>query len=532
MDYTLTLDGGVLSVKLEEVGEDTTPPTITDISLSTLEPGVASVTVTATFNDNVGVATKQYRIGAGDWQDYTDAGVTVTRNTTVYFKAADTAGNEATGSCTVSNIAGDPPDITPPVVSNVAADVTIPTKGCVTVTADFSDDGVLKSRLYRLGGGEWTDYPEGGVAVTENGPVYFKAVDADGNESEVEDIVISNIDKKPPTITDFTLSTYAPAESVTVTAAFKDDVALASREYRIGDGEWLDYTAGITVTENAVLAFRAADAVGNETVEYYAVTNIGTGAVDLTGGLDESRDLEADEVASGVNINDGGKLYVSSGAIALETTVNSGGRLSIDEGGIADVVTVNPGGNLYVYSGGAALNVRENGGYVNVYDYDGAIATFVPNAFTGLTLENWNSASVHSGTTATDITVNQGGDFRVYAGGSATGIVAAEGAYLLLTVAPGTYQQGTYAGNAFEVAGGDVTGYAVHSGCQLYISGGGVATDTTVEDYGWLRVLSGGTATGGTVASGGCLVVSDGGYAAGIAAADGAVLYLAIAADT
>lgn len=85
-------------------------------------------------------------------------------------------------------------DLVPPTVSNIRADVTTPTWGSVTVTADFDDDRALAQRLYRLGeNGAWLACPDGGVTVTENTVVFFKAVDASGNESETARFDVSNI---------------------------------------------------------------------------------------------------------------------------------------------------------------------------------------------------------------------------------------------------------------------------------------------------------------------------------------------------
>jgi autotransporter passenger strand-loop-strand repeat protein len=85
-------------------------------------------------------------------------------------------------------------DTVVPTVSNVRADITEPTWRSVTVKADFSDDEDLASSLYRIGGnGTWTEYEEEGVTVPENTTVFFKAIDATGNESEIAEYAVSNI---------------------------------------------------------------------------------------------------------------------------------------------------------------------------------------------------------------------------------------------------------------------------------------------------------------------------------------------------
>ena len=64
-------------------------------------------------------------------------------------------------------------------------------------------------------------------------------------------------------------------------------------------------------------------------------------------------------------------------------------------GGLVDSTTVNSGGRLSI-SGGIALNIKENGGYIDIHN---SAATFTSNSFSSLTLVR-NSATVHSGTTA------------------------------------------------------------------------------------------------------------------------------------
>ena len=86
-------------------------------------------------------------------------------------------------------------DTIAPAVFSVTQSHDNPTLWPVTVTAEFADDVALKSALYRIGeDGAWTDYV-GGVTLTENATVYFKAVDTSGNESEIVSHTVTNIEK-------------------------------------------------------------------------------------------------------------------------------------------------------------------------------------------------------------------------------------------------------------------------------------------------------------------------------------------------
>jgi autotransporter passenger strand-loop-strand repeat protein len=229
----------------------------------------------------------------------------------------------------------------------------------------------------------------------------------------------------------------------------------------------------------------------------------------ITGNItDETKDVPAGWTALNVNVNENGKLnvldggkanntnvnqngmlYVISGGAASNTNVNSGGALQVYAGGTADGATVNPGGKAFVSSG--TQKITENGGYVWL-DPEATDVTFVPNTFEGITLVGGmcGSASVHSGTTAVNVTVNAGGELHVYDGGICSGGV--------LNV-----------GGALDVyAGGTANGVTVNLGGGLYVSGG-TADGVTVNSAGGLYV-SGGAATNATVNSGSLCIYSDG----------------------
>ena len=110
-------------------------PTVSNVQADITDPTKGSVTVTAVFADNVELAQSLYKIGEGGiWSDYVD-GVIVTDNTTVYFKAVDTAGNEAEEAYAVGNIDRDTPVIV------VSGDNTTPLKASsLTVTTEAGLD--------------------------------------------------------------------------------------------------------------------------------------------------------------------------------------------------------------------------------------------------------------------------------------------------------------------------------------------------------------------------------------------------------
>ena len=183
-EYTLSLSGEKLQL---EVGvADKVAPTVSNIKATPTTPTNLTVTVTATFADDVKLAQSLYRIGEdGDWTDY-KSGVTVDENTTIYFRAVDEAGNvSAPASYKVTNI-----DQIPPAAPKATADIVKPSLYPVNVSAEFSGDSVKKE--YSLDGKTWKNY-SGAINFQENGSVYFRGTDAAGNMSETVCYNVTNI---------------------------------------------------------------------------------------------------------------------------------------------------------------------------------------------------------------------------------------------------------------------------------------------------------------------------------------------------
>ena len=264
-----------------------------------------------------------------------------------------------------------------------------------------------------------------------------------------------------------------------------------------------------------------------------------------------------------------GYVDVSSGGVANSTTINDGdtGGLFVTPGGVANDVTVNSGGYMKVFSEGKAKNVVENGGFVYVdeeLENGHPNVTFKKNSFSGVVLyDEKRKASVHSGTTAIDTTINSDGTFRVLGGiangttvnsggemyvhsGTASSTTVNSGGYLEISsdgTAKGIMENGGYvsiAGDAEYVEHPNVTilpnsftglmlegtSATIHSGTTanatavgddglLCVFSGGFANDVTVDPNGKLWIYSGGMANGITVGAGGELIVGYGGWITG-----------------
>ena len=449
-------NSGMVSFEVSNIDKDAPIKPVASADITS--PTNLVVTVTATFSEDSTI--KEYSLDGENWIIYT-TGVAFSQNGTIRFRAKDAVGNVSdVTTYAVTNIQNVSPDTTKPMVSNVMASTQAPTNQNVIVTADFADDVEPAQSLYRIGeSGTWTAYPEGGVTVTENATVFFKAVDATGNESEVVSCTVDNIDKvkpvKPTVSADITDATDA---EVKVSAVFSDDSIV--REFSRDNQTWSAYVGAVAFSENGVAYFRGTDAAGNiSEVASYTVSNIDTGTVTSSGFILDSGSatIHENEVYLDTVISSGW-LYISSGGTAKNIVVSSQGFLSIYSGGVASVVTVNPHGTMwYVPSGGTATEVVENGGVVLIQN--GATVTFVKNTFSGQSLTG--IATVHSGTTASNNTVDSGGDMWVSSGGLANN-------------------------------------NTVSFGGTIDVSSGGIAINTIIESGGTFKLSSGGKMTGQT----------------------------------
>ena len=144
--------------------------------------------ITAAADDGSSV---MYSTDNTNWHSCT-APVEVTENGTLYFKATDAAGNTAFSSLVITNI-----DLTAPDAPVVTADVTEPTNGKVTLTAEFTPGAVQKE--YSLDNVVWNTCTSG-IVCEENKTVYFREIDAAGNISDVSSYTVANIDKAAPDV--------------------------------------------------------------------------------------------------------------------------------------------------------------------------------------------------------------------------------------------------------------------------------------------------------------------------------------------
>ena len=221
-------------------------------SADVTDPTSGAVRVSAVFSEDS--AAREYSLDGKAWKAYTEP-VLFLENGAVYFRGTDEAGNisetvtyEVTN---ISQVALDKPIAT--------ADITSPTNTAVHVSAVFNENAV--TREYSLDSTEWFAYT-GSIEFTENGFIFFRSTDGEGNVSEITIFQVKNIDKVAPV---------APTASADVTAATNGDVLVSAifsedsavKEYSLDGENWQAYTEPVLFTENGSVFFRGTDAAGN-----------------------------------------------------------------------------------------------------------------------------------------------------------------------------------------------------------------------------------------------------------------------------
>ena len=224
-----------------------------------------NVTVSAVFSNDSAI--KQYSFDGQNWQTYTQ-GVVFEQNGTIYFRSYDASGNVSpTASYKVANIDKVAPTL------EINGNVTKWTNEDVVLTAAVSDGTVEY-----FANGKWN----AGTVFTaaENGTYQFRVTDEAGNVTQ-KSVVVDKIDKTAPVIdnvaADITEITHF---DVKVTADFSDNNGFTA-QYKINDGDWIDYLDGVIMSENGTVYFKAADEAGNETYAEYTVSNIDKLAPDM-----------------------------------------------------------------------------------------------------------------------------------------------------------------------------------------------------------------------------------------------------------
>ena len=231
-------------------------------------------------------------------------------------------------------------------------------------------------------------------------------------------------------------------------------------------------------------------------------------------------------VADNVTVSSGAVLAVNSGANAKHVSVLAGAGLSVNSGASLESITVSSGGIFFYapdaqltsigFEAGARIN---NIALVNAISAD-SLESFVISGGIVSAME----AAIYSGQVASDITVLSGGSLTIQNGTTMKGLVVSSGARLQIlggaVLEDMNFMSGAYVNNIrlaedaayesmdnFVITGGTVVG----NGNYGYLYFGQSAVDTLVESYTRLYVSSGARADNTEVF--GSVYLSNGGVA-------------------
>lgn len=251
-----------------------------------------------------------------------------------------------------------PVDSVAPTVSDIEADVTETTCGQVVITADFSDDVALASKLYRIGAnGEWLEYTDG-VTVADNATVYFKAVDTSGNESVVASCTVSNIVSSGFVLSGGQSAAVLPGRTLTDTVVsggslyVSPDGTAAGIEVEAGGSMYV--SAGGTATGRVVFAPDADVSFEDGSILDFDISALKPGADARVGGFSRIQGAPLYTLTvSGAQAKGKGLYWLADDASEFET------HLTILDPAGATLGTLAVGQTVDINGAGYSLNLSD-----------------------------------------------------------------------------------------------------------------------------------------------------------------------------
>ena len=223
-----------------------------------------------TAQDADGIATTQYKLSSKDnWSKYTSP-VTLSPGKAyeIVYRSTDNLGNvelQKTARITVKT--DTIPPISEAVISNEASESGFyNTPVQVHLQATDYHSGIQKIEYSINNGGTWIEY-NSSVEIANNGQtiMLYRATDNSGNIEKNRRLKI-NIDLIAPSLPSIVFDPIEwTNESVLVMINDGEDDGSGSKksQYKLGEGNWIDYTAPFLVTEAVIIQARTIDYAGN-----------------------------------------------------------------------------------------------------------------------------------------------------------------------------------------------------------------------------------------------------------------------------
>ena len=253
---------------------DTGKPETPQIVLNTDDPAL-DVDVSILYDNTSKL--KEYKIIKPDgtstkWTTYTKPFKITEKNTVIYARARNAAEvYSEVESKKITNIDEEAPTI------KLAANFT-DTVQKLKVRVSVVDDVLVDTVMYAKGLKGKSYFKTGGntiennsiVTITENGDYTFYSKDGVGNE-QVYTVKVENIDTTPPAI-EITDNSNKLGLSTTVSINYGDST---TKKYKIGNGNWTNYTSDITITSDTVISKNLGNSDGTVTICAQGVDSVG-----------------------------------------------------------------------------------------------------------------------------------------------------------------------------------------------------------------------------------------------------------------
>ena len=168
--------------------------------------------------------------------------------------------------------------------------------------------------------------------------------------------------------------------------------------------------------------------------------------------------LENKGKVSGTIVENGGYIYISSGAQASNTVIKENGVLTVYSGGLAK------GGSCYGHA------------YIN------------GGSLQDMTIQTGAYAHISSGATGNQLTISSGAGIYCYSGGRLTDLTLTAGAAGMIT--NGTTDKLNMQGGYLTLSGGTLKGAVIHSGAILAGSQAVTLQDTEIKSGGTLSLAA------------------------------------------
>ena len=284
-----------------------------------------------TTDTGAGVERVEYRIDTSPWQIYAPFKVAGEGVHTIYYRASDYLRNASeTGSLQV--IVDDTPPVTELSISGPRYDspagiLFVSSNTVFTLSATDDLSGVA-SIEYRIDGGQWTPYAPFGISVEGEHTIEFRSRDNLGNTEEIKSVKVT-VDNSPPS-TEISPGEpkfsspdgrlFVSSKTLFTLSASDYPAGVARTEYRIDDGQWLEYLP-FTLSGEGMhrISYRSIDNLGNMEMEKTLVVIVDDTAPVTTINVGDPR-YEKD-----------GDLYISAGTeIDLSATDEGSGVKRIE----------------------------------------------------------------------------------------------------------------------------------------------------------------------------------------------------------